>query len=56
MKYFLSLLLYFLGGCSSLKEDDWASGSGAQSSYEEQRYQEQVESVRKQVPEVRPNF
>lgn len=55
MRRLILLLILMTIGCASDRAE-WSSGNSAESSFQEQRYQEQVESVRKQVPEARPNF
>ena len=58
MKNLIILSLILIAACSSTSSErtDWSSGGEAQSSFQEQRYQEQVETIRKQTPEARPNF
>lgn len=58
MKHIIIFSVLFLlwMSCSTSTDKDWSSGRDAQTSFQEQRYQEQVETLRKQVPEARPNF
>lgn len=50
-----ALFILVVASCSS-KNSDWSSGRDAQTSFQEQQYQEQTETMRKQTPEARPNF
>lgn len=53
MKHLIILCAVFLVSCSS-ERADWDSGAAAQDAYQQERQEEQVETIRNQLPEVRP--
>jgi hypothetical protein len=54
MKRIITLCAFLLFSCTSSTRDDWDSGPAARRASEQQRMEEEAESVQNQFPTVTP--